>query len=360
MAKRKLIIFNGDITQYPHNPIVAADTVDQFELDANPTEDMQVATKKYVDDSYIVTVFTKTGQIVSSQDVGGDLEIALVDGEISTARKILFSSGDGTDANPPVFGGLQTSDIPDNAITQPKINDGAVTTSKIADLAVTNAKIASSAIDNSKVAANAAIDYSKLAALTANTIVIADSSGHIVSSTANGYGKLTSGVPTYYTVIPRGDLQTMTGASAGAAGESGAVPQPLAGDNTKFLRGDGTFASPPNSVNYSTSEQSTGVQWIDGKTIYFKTISTGARAANGSYVIDSTLKLNTYIDTLINIDGCVKDNANTSWFVQRTSLGSSAFCIVCYATAVDGIKLDTGSSINAITSGYVIVYYTKV
>lgn len=34
----------------------------------------------------------------------------------------------------------------------------------------------------------------------------------------------------------------MTGASASVAGEKGLVPQPSAGDNDKFLRGDGTWA----------------------------------------------------------------------------------------------------------------------
>jgi hypothetical protein len=37
--------------------------------------------------------------------------------------------------------------------------------------------------------------------------------------------------------------QDMTGASAQAAGAKGMVPAPSAGDNTKFLRGDGTWQS---------------------------------------------------------------------------------------------------------------------
>lgn len=35
---------------------------------------------------------------------------------------------------------------------------------------------------------------------------------------------------------------TMTGATSGAAGTTGLVPAPAAGDNTKFLKGDGTWA----------------------------------------------------------------------------------------------------------------------
>lgn len=38
-------------------------------------------------------------------------------------------------------------------------------------------------------------------------------------------------------------LGLMTGATLSVAGTSGAVPQPIAGDNSKFLRGDGTWAA---------------------------------------------------------------------------------------------------------------------
>ena len=38
--------------------------------------------------------------------------------------------------------------------------------------------------------------------------------------------------------------EVMTGATAQAAGQQGQVPGPAAGDNTKFLRGDGTWAQP--------------------------------------------------------------------------------------------------------------------
>ena len=39
-------------------------------------------------------------------------------------------------------------------------------------------------------------------------------------------------------------VKTMTGASSGSAGAGGLVPQPAAGDNAKFLKGDGTWATP--------------------------------------------------------------------------------------------------------------------
>lgn len=71
----------------------------------------------------------------------------------------------------------------------------------------------------------------------------------------------------------------MTGATAGQAGAHGLVPAPAAGDQGKVLTGAGTWVDQSSGgVNYSTSEQDTGLKWIDGKTIYQKSVvfTTGA------------------------------------------------------------------------------------
>jgi hypothetical protein len=46
--------------------------------------------------------------------------------------------------------------------------------------------------------------------------------------------------------VGRAYLQVMIGASAGVNGAAGAVPQPLAGEQGKFLRGDGSWQDPSN------------------------------------------------------------------------------------------------------------------
>lgn len=58
-------------------------------------------------------------------------------------------------------------------------------------------------------------------------------------------------------VIP----QEMTGATAQGAGASGLVPAPTAGDQAKFLKGDGTWATPPevNLANYYYDYRGTGL-----------------------------------------------------------------------------------------------------
>lgn len=59
--------------------------------------------------------------------------------------------------------------------------------------------------------------------------------------------------------IPASDLASgvippvMTGATSGAAGSAGLVPAPAAGDNVKFLRGDGIYAVPPGGSGSSAT-----------------------------------------------------------------------------------------------------------
>lgn len=52
--------------------------------------------------------------------------------------------------------------------------------------------------------------------------------------------------------IPSGSV--MTGATTSTDGEEGLVPAPLAGDENKFLRGDGTWAIPSGSVTYAAGD----------------------------------------------------------------------------------------------------------
>ena len=48
----------------------------------------------------------------------------------------------------------------------------------------------------------------------------------------------------------------MSGATSSAAGTSGYVPAPAAGDQNKFLKGDGTFSETPSaSLTYDSTEE---------------------------------------------------------------------------------------------------------
>lgn len=65
----------------------------------------------------------------------------------------------------------------------------------------------------------------------------------------------------------------MEGATEQAAGEGGTVPDPAAGDNAKFLRGDGTWATPSMAgaaFRVSTSNPSasdTDIMWIKAQSL---------------------------------------------------------------------------------------------
>lgn len=78
-----------------------------------------------------------------------------------------------------------------------------------------------------------------------------------------------------------GEIQTdtFTGATSQMAGDKGLVPAPSAGDQNKYLKANGTWDTPSSGgggggIDYSTTEQNTGLKWIDGKDIYQITIQT--------------------------------------------------------------------------------------
>lgn len=58
----------------------------------------------------------------------------------------------------------------------------------------------------------------------------------------------------------------MTGANGSTAGEHGLVPAPSASDNVKFLRGDGSWATPPGKEYNNASQSEPGLMSPDDKT----------------------------------------------------------------------------------------------
>ena len=160
------------------------------------------------------------------------------------------------------------------------------------------------------------------------------------------------------------NINTMTGATASAAGEKGLVPAPASGDNEKFLRGDGTWQNAGGggndvglsvgsngaiqstytdgteqtedilrddtgedivtllnsiaialqsaainvesvNVNYSTDEQVIGT-WIDGKPLYQTTLSLTSSSGNDAQEITlSNYGINN-IDVVCKIEGTTR------------------------------------------------------
>lgn len=83
--------------------------------------------------------------------------------------------------------------------------------------------------------------------LVKNGSTVTDASGYTACP-------IVSGVPYYKDTNTT--YTNMKGAAASAAGAAGLVPAPAAGNQTSFLRGDGTWATPPNTT-YAVANEST-------------------------------------------------------------------------------------------------------
>lgn len=89
------------------------------------------------------------------------------------------------------------------------------------------------------------------------------------ASTAGGTGLVPAPAAGYTSRYLRGDgtwqtppnttYSTFKAATASAAGGSGLVPAPAAGENDEYLRGDGTWATPPNTTYTNATSSKAGL-----------------------------------------------------------------------------------------------------
>ena len=90
-------------------------------------------------------------------------------------------------------------------------------------------------------------------------------------------------------------------------GASGLVPKPTSNDANKYLKSDGTWANVSGgggaSIDYSTSEQDTGIKWINGHTLYQKTLNfSGSYSGN---VTVGNIGINN-LDVIVEINGACR------------------------------------------------------
>ena len=103
----------------------------------------------------------------------------------------------------------------------------------------------------------------------------------------------------------------MVGADGTNDGEAGVVPTPLASDNTKFLRGDGTWAEVSGG----------GTEYVAGQGIEFENDSETYLFAENLYMLS-----NTPIDTGIIPSGSYDFHIE----IQFKRIGTPGFLIICY------------------------------
>lgn len=103
--------------------------------------------------------------------------------------------------------------------------------------------------------------------------------------------------------------------------------------------------------NYSTAEQNTGFKWIDGKTVYKKTIDFGALPNSAVKRVAHNIQ---NLDRIIKVEMSV-DNGNGQGFLILASNDNTSFNIYGNAQQISVATNSDRSTIRA----YFTLYYTK-
>ena len=192
--------------------------------------------------------------------------------------------------------------------------------------------------------------------------------------------------PLFSTVV---SVSTMTGATSSAAGASGLVPAPAAGDETKFLRGDGTWVGSTSSVAWGAisgtlSDQTDLQTALNAKAIDSDVVhKTGAETIAGNKTFADNIVLYKHSPILLEVStditrGTYVDNAGEikliAWDKNSNLLselrtyvesnGNTSFCIgVCsqdendtqiYKTVFRGTTRKDGQSEISMTQNAVV------
>jgi hypothetical protein len=122
--------------------------------------------------------------------------------------------------------------------------------------------------------------YTNMGAATAS---VAGSAGLVPAPAAGAQAKYLRGDGTWQTP-PNTTYSNMGGATSSAAGSAGLVPAPAAGKQTSFLRGDGTWVVPTNTTYAKASTTSLGLVMIgyseNGKNYPVELDSSGRMYVN--------------------------------------------------------------------------------
>lgn len=125
--------------------------------------------------------------------------------------------------------------------------------------------------------------YSNMGAATSSA---AGKAGLVPAPAAGAQGKYLRGDGTWQTP-PNTTYSNMRGATSSAAGAAGLVPAPTAGKQTSFLRGDGTWVVPTNTTYGLASTTANGLlRQLNGSTSSFmRGDGTWATPPNTTYAV---------------------------------------------------------------------------
>lgn len=114
------------------------------------------------------------------------------------------------------------------------------------------------------------------------------------------------------------------------------------------------YGGDPIILDYSTSEVNTGTKWIDGSTIYKKTINFGALPnATSKNVAHSISNLS----QVIKMEGFTT-NGTSTYPLPRVMIGGLEYQVQMQVTSTN-IQIDTGVDGSSYSTTYVTLYYTK-
>lgn len=116
-----------------------------------------------------------------------------------------------------------------------------------------------------------------------------------------------------------------------------------------------TSISAITPINYSTTEQNTGLKWIDGKDIYQKTLQF---VANDTLVNIADLN----IDNVVDYKGLWRSSNNNLYPLDTLALwasqtSNSYFSRLVFNDDISGVKIVVNGWTFA--SGFITLYYTK-
>jgi len=111
-----------------------------------------------------------------------------------------------------------------------------------------------------------------------------------------------------------------------------------------------------SGINFSTAEQIYGT-WIDGKTIYWKTIQySGSLTSNYSTIIGS---LGGAIDNVIKIDRVIRNSNNTTWYDSYETSDGIRSITVSVEKSSGNVSVTSWNENWGSPILNVIIYYTK-
>lgn len=124
-------------------------------------------------------------------------------------------------------------------------------------------------------------------------------------------------------------------------------------DGDKYALGGGG-----GGVNYSTTEQDTGLKWVDGKTIYQKTF-----LFNNLTTGENVLELGNYSDFDVIIDyefTCIRNNNDRYVNIGLTNVwGEATISVFNFRNVDNKLKVSVTSGYYAASDFYITIRYTK-